>query len=165
MSLYRKLQSEITRLEELVNSGDFIRLVANDANLEDKRLVEDMVDKYRLLLVNLKAASENLKSEVDKIKSETRHRIQAGLTQGLDAKSIAAEIGEEYECGVYPSIKVDYNNKDAIMALKNSDLYREALGCGALKTEESIVSSKLTEEMKEELKSFERKKIYRLSIR
>lgn len=164
MSLYRKLQGEITRLEELINSGDFIRLVANESNVKDEILVEGLIEKYRLLLVNLKAASETLNSEIEKIKAESKHRIQAGITQGLDAKSIAEDIGKEYQCGVYPSVRVEYQKGDALIALKGSDLYDEAVKCGAVKSEEKIVSKLLTKEMKEELKPFERKKVYRLYI-
>jgi len=164
MSDFRKIQSDIKSLEDVLNNGKFIHeIIANMG--EDSDLADQIASHYVGVLARIKAATDDMKAEVDKIKSETKHRIQAGLIQGLDPKDISEEIGEEFGCSVYPTISVEYNADDVIAKLRERDLYYEAVDTGAIQTNVTITHKLLTSEMKEVLKDLQKPRVSRLSVK
>jgi hypothetical protein len=164
MSKFRKIQADIKSLEDTLNNGTFIHEIFAQMG-EDLELADKIASHYVGVLARIKAANDDMKAEVDKIKSETKHRIQAGLIQGLDAKSVSEEIGEEFGCSVYPTISIEYNSDDVVAKLRERDLYYEAVDAGAIQTKSTVSHKLLTGEMKEVLKELQKPRVSRLSVK
>lgn len=164
MSDFRKIQSDIKNLEDVLNNGKFIHEIL--ANMgEDPDLADQIASHYVGVLARIKAAADDMKAEVDKIKSETKHRIQAGLIQGLDPKGISEEIGEEFGCYVFPTISIEYDADEVIAKLREHDLYYEAIETGAIQTKTTVSHKLMTPEMKELLKGLQKPRVSRLSVK
>ena len=164
MSLYRNMKETIAKLEEAVNQGSFIEDLLKAANVEEK-VVESIVANYQLMLQRISSASSSMQSELEKIKVETRHRIQSSLQNGEDPKEVINGIEDDFQCFVRASIALSYPREEALAILKDKGLYEEACDRGAIVYSTEIKPTVLTGEMKKALANVAKKRVSRLVIK
>lgn len=164
MSLYRNMKGTIAKLEDAVNQGSFIEDLLKAANVEEK-VVESIVADYRLMLQRISSASSSMQSELDKMKVETKHRIQSSLQNGEDPKEVINGIEDDFQCFVQASIALSYPPEEALAILKDKGLYEEACDMGAVVYSTEVKPKVLTDEMKKALAHVAQKRVSRLVIK
>ena len=153
----KEIEEEIEILSIMLSSGSFISEIVTG---EDK---ERVTSRYVEIFERIKDAEGQLVAEMNKIKTEVKHRLAAALVRG-DLESERVALRDEYGVQISMSLSRDYDAEEVQRLFQDAGLLESAFERGALDVTPAVKASKMTKEMKTLLADVGTLKLSRVTV-
>jgi len=140
----KEIEEELEILSQLLESGSFIKQVLDG---KDPEYTDRAVSTYVETVNRIRDAEGQLQAELNKAKSEIKHRLASALSGG-DLERERAQLCEEYKVKISASVSRDYDAHKVRSILEESGALDEAIKRGAIDLSPRVVGSKMTKAMK-----------------